>query len=130
MARPRALDRTFDGNERVPASLIVNGLEAVEAGKPAGHFRPSGLRLEPLFQRRKRPWRERQDLRGFWYESFVKLCLQLPKMFVPDAAFDLLIGSSSIFPKRPSAFAAESRGLGKVTVTPAISQARICSPWQ
>src|SRR5208337_1968535 len=64
MARPWFLDRVFDGNERIPAALIVHGFEAMEGGKPARHLRPGpeaaiiGRRLEPFLQGRKRLRRE------------------------------------------------------------------------
>ena len=60
MARSWFLDGILNGDQRVPAALIVHGFEAVEAREPARHFRPRpqaaviGRRLEPFFQRRKR----------------------------------------------------------------------------
>jgi len=62
------LDGIFDGDQRVPAALTVYAFEAMEAGKPARHFRPRpqaaviGRRLEPFPQGRKRF--RRKDGRG------------------------------------------------------------------
>src|SRR5208337_2521635 len=70
MARPWFLDGILDGNQRVPAALIVHGFEAMETAEPARHFRPCpqaaviGRRLKPFFQRRKRFWRKDRGRRA------------------------------------------------------------------
>src|ERR1700720_217789 len=59
MARPRPLDRISDGDERIPAALIVYRFQRVERGEPPRPLGPGphaavlGRRLDPLFQRRK-----------------------------------------------------------------------------
>src|SRR5712691_2930514 len=67
MTRTRLLDRPADGDERIPAALVVHRLEPVELGEPACDLRPAplaavvGRRLEPLLQRSQRL--RRQDFR-------------------------------------------------------------------
>jgi len=56
MARPRLLDRIPDGDERIPAALIVYRFQRVEHGEPPRDLGPGpqtaviGRRLDPLFQ--------------------------------------------------------------------------------